>query len=43
MENKKIYKERDFAYAYSSFGIRLLAYIIDMMIVSALFLSLIHI
>ena len=37
MENKKIYKERDFAYAYSSFGIRLLAYIIDMMIVSALF------
>lgn len=37
MENKKIYKERDFAYAYSSFGIRFLAYIIDMIIVSALF------
>ena len=37
MENKQIYKERDFAYAYSSFGIRLLAYIIDMVIVSSLF------
>lgn len=37
MEDKKVFEERDFTYAYSSFGLRLLAYIIDMMVVSALF------
>lgn len=37
MEDKKVFKERDFAYAYSSFGLRFLAYIIDMMVISAIF------
>lgn len=37
MEDKKVFEERDFTYAYSSFGLRLLAYIIDMMVVSAFF------
>lgn len=37
MEDKKVFVERDFAYAYSSFGLRFLAYIIDMMVISAIF------
>ncbi len=37
MEDKKVFKERDFAYAYSSFGLRFLAYLIDMMVISAIF------
>lgn len=37
MEDKRVFEERDFTYAYSSFGLRFLAYIIDMMVVSALF------
>ena len=37
MEDKKVFEERDFTYAYSSFGLRLLAYIIDMMVVSAFY------
>ena len=37
MEDKKVFEERDFAYAYSSFGLRFLAYIIDMMVISAIF------
>ncbi|WP_311481848.1 RDD family protein [uncultured Anaerococcus sp.] len=37
MEDKIVFQEKDFAYAYSSFGIRLLAYIIDMIIVGSLY------
>lgn len=37
MEDKKVFEERDFAYAYSSFGLRFLAYLIDMMVISAIF------
>ena len=37
MEDKKVFEERDFAYAYSSFGLRFLAYMIDMMVISAIF------
>lgn len=37
MEDRKIFDQKDFKYAYSSFGLRLLAYIIDMMVISAIF------
>ncbi len=37
MEDRKIFEQKDFKYAYSSFGLRFLAYIIDMMVVSAIF------
>ena len=37
MEDKKVFEERDFAYAYSSFGLRFLAYLIDIMVISAIF------
>lgn len=37
MEDKKVFEERDFAYAYSSFSLRFLAYLIDMMVISAIF------
>lgn len=36
MEDKKVFEEKDFAYAYSSFGLRFLAYMIDMMVISAI-------
>ena len=37
MEDRKIFDQKDFKYAYSSFGLRFLAYIIDMMVISAIF------
>lgn len=37
MEDRKIFEQKDFKYAYSSFGLRFLAYIIDMMVISAIF------
>ena len=36
IQEKKVFKERDYAHAYASFGQRALAFIIDMLVVGAL-------
>ena len=44
IDQREIYTEKDYKHAYASFGLRALAFIIDMIIVGAISnLSLIHI